>query len=600
MLLVLFVGLPACRAQALGIREQQYQELDRLREAAKRHPDYQHHLELAMHLHSLDQQYPDGGTRIAEAEQAYRDAVDATSSPAAAAAVLSNLAALLLSAGRLNECLSVIDDCLKISTGAHLQQTVFFAGALFNRGKALGQLGRPEAATAAFEAAIAASRRVSPGTFTKAYASLSKFSDAHIAEMDAAAQYLQLQEGGARLAGTGGGTAGKKRRRQNKEADLVAEWQWLKDTPPIDQSWLHFALFAAYQTKGDYSTAWRYLAKANDIHRSVQQYTRDQDTKLSRAILDAFPKPHVQDSPLKPEKLDPYPLYLQGQAGHDSQVPVFVVGMPRSGSTLVEQILASHTMAFGAGEDTALAPLLPELTGVLGGGGSRTKPEPRRVAAVGAKYVAIMQEKARQRHEMEANKSSDPVSPHQPYQRIVDKMLRNAFNLGHIAIMLPAAKVLHVKRHPMDVALSCYAQPFEGRGTPWAWSLDDIAHQIQLTHDMMKHWTNILPEGRIMDVPYEALVANQEATSREILKFVGLTWESGVLKFHETVRSVQTASLGQVRQKLYTSAVGKWRRYEEQLQPVYEQLQPLIEEYEAQLQALDVAASQHVGAKDEL
>lgn len=569
---------PLCCAAVTGTqvptaRDQEHERADQLRQQVSQRPDdYTLLVELATQLHTLDQRYPDGGRRVPEAEKAYRAAVKSAPSPAAAAAVLSNLGALLLSSGRLQDSLKVIDDCVQLSKQAGYVKTPFYAGSIFNKGKALGMLGNAEEAAATYQLAIEAARGVSAGTFTKAYASLKKFTQEQVADMESALRYLQLIEGAVQQ------QLPKSKRRRPPDAFLSERWGWLKDIAPEDRSWLHFAMFTAYQLQGNYSKAWQQLQLGNKLQREREGYSGSQDQALLQALKAAFP---ILPKWRKPAPLhqDPYQALISGQAGHDSEVPIFVIGMPRSGSTLVEQILASHSRVFGAGEDTALAPLIPELLAVLN---TQKGLNPAEVAAVGRKYVAQMQGRAAQQTKVALGTEEAPP----PFQRIVDKMLRNAWNLGHIGIMLPAAKVLHVVRHPMDVALSCYVQPFEGRGTPWAWDLANIAEQIMLTHDIMDHWEAVLPPGRIMRVPYEALVQAQEATTRRILDFVGLDWEPEVLQFHATARAVQTASLGQVRQQLYTSAVGKWKRYEKQLQLTLVTLQPLVQKYEAELAAL--------------
>lgn len=251
---------------------------------------------------------------------------------------------------------------------------------------------------------------------------------------------------------------------------------------------------------------------------------------------------------------------LSGESGFKEPGPIFVVGLPRSGSTLIEQILASHPQVFGAGEDTAFAPLLPLLFSILRGEPS----EVQTPADVGALYIA----------KMRARVPGDRNATH-----IVDKMLRNAYNMAYIRMTLPGGCLIHAVRHPLDVALSCFAQPFEGRGLPWASQLDEITAAVKNHHDMMEHWEALLP-GHILSVPYEALVANQEGWTRRMLQHCGLPWDDAVLHFHDNQRDVHTASVSQVRQKIYKSSVGKWKKYGDMLQPVREALHSYIKEYE--------------------
>jgi tetratricopeptide (TPR) repeat protein len=237
--------------------------------------------------------------------------------------------------------------------------------------------------------------------------------------------------------------------------------------------------------------------------------------------------------------------------GHESRRPVFIVGMPRSGTTLTEQILASHPEAFGCGElrfwHTACVDYeSAALRGTEGRGA---------IAAAAEKYLSLL-----------ASFSADA-------SRVIDKMPANFMNLGLIHAAFPHARILHMRRNPLDTGLSIYFQIFSNTHL-YANDLEDIAHYFTQYSRLMAHWRSTLPKGTILEVPYEKLVADPEAGIREIVQFVGLPWDPRCLNFHETERTVVTASNWQVRQRISTSAAGRWRNYERYLGPLRSLTEP--------------------------
>jgi tetratricopeptide (TPR) repeat protein len=230
--------------------------------------------------------------------------------------------------------------------------------------------------------------------------------------------------------------------------------------------------------------------------------------------------------------------------GHESRRPVFIVGMPRSGTTLTEQILASHPEAFGCGElrfwHTARVDYESAALAAAGRGA---------IPAAAEKYLSLL-----------AGFSADA-------SRVIDKMPANFMNLGLIHAAFPHARILHMRRSPLDTGLSIYFQIFSNTHL-YANDLEDIAHYFTQYSRLMAHWRSTLPKGTILEVPYEKLVADPEAGIREIVQFVGLPWDPRCLRFHETERTVITASNWQVRQRISTSAAGRWRNYEKYLGPL--------------------------------
>ena len=293
-----------------------------------------------------------------------------------------------------------------------------------------------------------------------------------------------------------------------------------------------FALGKLYDDLGDYARAFAHLSEAND--RKPVRFDRTEYVRDVERLLEVFD-----------------PAAVAGLPGLDelSERPVFVLGMPRSGTSLVEQILACHPQVAGAGELTDLGRI------AIGLGGERGTrfPDSMRSAtaadlrAAAADYLAVL----------------DGVDP--DALRVVDKTPANQLFVGFIARLFPRARIIHCVRHPLDTALSCYMQNFGGQGIPYAYDLADLALYYNHYLRVMALWRQY--EGlRLFEVVYEELVLEQERVSRELIDFLGLPWDPACLDFHRSGRDVQTASHAQVRRALYRSAVGRHRHYDQELQ----------------------------------
>jgi hypothetical protein len=248
---------------------------------------------------------------------------------------------------------------------------------------------------------------------------------------------------------------------------------------------------------------------------------------------------------------------------------VFIVGMPRSGTTLAEHILASHPAVFGAGE----LPFWSDVSALLesrreGDQGSGRAPA---AFAASAEFAAAAAAAGSAAFAADYLRELDELSP--AALRVVDKMPANFLSLGVIHEALPNARILHLRRNPLDTCLSIYFQHFRAAhsraGNPayagdltYASDLDDIAHYYVEYLRLMAHWRRVLPEHAMLDVPYEALVGDQETWSRRMLAFIGIPWDPRCLDFHETHRSVMSASKWQVRQKMSRASIERWRNYE--------------------------------------
>ncbi len=312
------------------------------------------------------------------------------------------------------------------------------------------------------------------------------------------------------------------------------------DRPQSDRTDLHFALAKAYEDAGRYDDAFEELQRGNRLMRQALPYDAKAQARLFEAIASVFDRTLLDR--------------LSG-AGDPSNRPVFVVGMPRSGTTLVERILGAHPLVHGAGE-------LRTLSEIARGGAAPGNPvaalEPlaglraKQCRSMGAEYVRQVRKLA-------------PDA-----ERIVDKMPSNFLRIGLISVILPHARIIHCRREPADTCLSCYAQKFN-RGQAFSYDLRDLGHYYRLYLQLMEHWRAVLP-GHVLDVDYEKLVADPEAEARRMVEFCGLPWDPSCLEFHKDRSPVRTASASQVRRPVYRSSVARWRRFEPHLEPLLEAL----------------------------
>ncbi len=307
------------------------------------------------------------------------------------------------------------------------------------------------------------------------------------------------------------------------------------ETPLGDRMMLHFALGKAYLDCGRPDDAFRHLNEGNRLKRGTFSYDAGASDRYAAAIAQTF---------------TPAFLAARRGAGERSKLPVFVIGMPRSGTTLIEQILASHPMIQGAGELRLLQKLVdrtgsfPDFIPAL---------PASRYAALGANYLA------------EATRLSEGR------RRVVDKMPSNFFYAGLIPLILPDARIIHSRRDPVDTCLSCYTKHF-AREVPFAYDLTELGRFHRSYQALMAHWRKVLPASRFLEVDYEAVVEDIEREARRMLNFLGLPWNDAVLRFHETQRPIRTASANQVREPLYRTSAGRWRKYADHLAPLLDAL----------------------------
>jgi tetratricopeptide (TPR) repeat protein len=340
------------------------------------------------------------------------------------------------------------------------------------------------------------------------------------------------------------------------DPEAIARMERIAENPLLAfqvRQTMNFALARVYEKRKQYDDAFRSLSEANRLVNRELKYTPESFTRRVDAMMRVFTKEYFKN--LEPIR-------------RAQRTPVFVVGMPRSGTTLTEQVLSSHHKVFGAGE----LPHIPHVAKLIKSVLQTQTDYPENVLELTPR---LREEAARHYlHRL------DRIDPEQ-HPLVVDKLPHNFVQLGLIASIFPNAKVIHVNRDPLDTAVSNFQQNFKMRfgGMGFAFSLENIGYQINDYYRIMAHWREVLPV-EIFDLYYEDLVQDQEGTTRRLLAFLGLEWEESVRDFHKTERAVRTASVTQVRQPIYDSSRRKWRRYQEHLGPLFEVLdQSVLEDY---------------------
>ncbi len=306
--------------------------------------------------------------------------------------------------------------------------------------------------------------------------------------------------------------------------------------PPKDIVQLHFGAAKAYEDLKDTKQCWQHLKQANDLYRKTYDYSVEDDLKLMRGMQEvvtrAFLDRHSIEAVAKPN-------------------PIFIVGMPRSGTSLVEQILASHSQIHGAGELYFFEQIVYH--GIKKGKSilphtALTDFETRDFPPLAVQYCDKLR----------------TIKTKLPF--ITDKMPRNFLYVGLIKLLFPNAIFIHCTRQPEDSCLSIYKKLFVGKQY-FAYNLEEQAHYYNGYLDLMSYWNSLLP-GEILELSYENMVADTEAQSRRLVEHCHLDWEEACLNFHKTKRVINTASTAQVRQPIYTSSVQAWKKYETELQPL--------------------------------
>jgi len=320
-----------------------------------------------------------------------------------------------------------------------------------------------------------------------------------------------------------------------------------------DRFHFHFSLGKALEDRGEYPASFEHYARGNALRRKLVRY----DAEDNAGHVDRSRRLYTRE-------------FFAERAGWGCEAPdpIFIVGLPRSGSTLVEQILASHSRVEGTQE-------LPDITMIARGIARRTsRAEPSAYPRALEKFSA---EELRElglrylEHTRIQRKTSRPL--------FIDKMPNNFAHVGLIQLILPNARIIDTRRHPLGCCFSCFKQHF-ARGQNFTYDLDELGAYYRDYVELMAHFDAVLP-GRVHRVFYEDMVENTETEVRRLLDYCGLPFEPEVLKFHENQRAVRTASSEQVRQPIFRDGLDQWRHFEPWLDPLKSALGPVLERYPA-------------------
>ena len=408
------------------------------------------------------------------------------------------LAGILGAAGRYDEAIEVYERVLELAPDK--------AGALCGMAHHLKTIGRREDAVAAYRGSIAIS-----ATHAEAYWSLAnlktfRFEDHEVEAMQALLEAHDLDDEG--------------------------------------RAQVHNALGLEFEGRGDHDRAFDHFEQCNLIRRRTESYDPVDTETTNDRIIEMFDE-----------------AFLQQPAGSDAHpVPIFVVGLPRSGSTLIEQILASHSRVEGTHELADLSKVLrsirqgvkrnarfPDfLSGIHSSGWGR----------IGRKYL------------------ESTAKHRQGAAYFIDKNPNNFIFAGLIRLAMPNAKIINARRHPLDSCLGSFKQLFAS-GQPFSYDMTELAEYYLQYQRIMDHWHRVMP-GFVLDVDYEDVVADLDNAVRRLLDFCGLPFEESCLRFHETERAVKTASSEQVRRPIYSTSVDLWRNYEPRLDTLVHIMEPLL------------------------
>jgi tetratricopeptide (TPR) repeat protein len=479
--------------------------------------------------------------RIAEAEEMFRRAILLKPNGAEAHC---NLGSLLIDTGKPDQAEAVLRRATALNPN--------FAAALHNLGIALINLDRSDEAEPAIRRALALNPQLADAHHNLSLALMQsgRLDEAREAAERAIAlaprdplHFRQLGEVRKYVAGDRFLTALEAL--SMEEASLAAGKQ-------ID---LHFALAKAYADIGRPEAEFGRLLAGNRLKRSIIHY----DEAFVLGELDRARQVFS-------------PEFMRGQqdSGEPSAKPIFIIGMPRSGTTLVEQILASHPQMFGAGELMLFERAIGEVRSGMGevSYGQACHGEVPRHPELALQMSGVHFQELGGRY-LAAIDRLAPAASH-----VTDKMPTNFVFAGLIHLALPNATIIHTMRDPVDTCISCFSKLFT-EGNFHTYDLAELGRYYRHYQALMAHWDEVLPPGRILDVAYEDIVADLEGVARRIVAHCGLPWDARCLDFHSTERIVRTASAAQVRKPIYASSVGRRRAYQSMLEPLLAELAPL-------------------------
>ncbi|HWA30858.1 MAG TPA: sulfotransferase [Rhizomicrobium sp.] len=450
-----------------------------------------------------------------------------------------NLASIYYRHNKPEEALEQIDILLKTDP-----QNFAMRGL---KGAVLGQVGEYDQAIRLYEGLLK-SHPQQPGAWTSyghALKTVGRRADSIAAYRRAIAQRPNLGEAWWSLANL------KTYRFTPEDVAAMQAQAARADISDDDRFHLEFALGKALEDAGDYERSFVHYEKANVLRRKSAPYNADETSAQVRRLKAVF---------------TPEFLHERDGVGAPAPGPIFIVGLPRSGSTLIEQILSSHSQVEGTMELHDMGAIARELGGRI-----------RR----GAGYPEALAELSRDEFRALGEEYLARTRMHRKLGRpfFIDKMPNNFFHAGLIHLTLPSARVIDARRHPMGCAFSCFKQHF-ARGQAFTYGLEDVGRFYADYVEIMAQYDAVMP-GRIHRVIYENMVADPEGETRRLLEYCGLPFEGSCLRFYENDRAVRTASSEQVRQPIFRDAVEHWQNYESWLGPLKSALGPVLEAYPA-------------------
>jgi len=310
---------------------------------------------------------------------------------------------------------------------------------------------------------------------------------------------------------------------QDEQYSKMKELYLDKNISKEQRCHINFGLAKACEDLGDFKQAFAHYCEGNELRKKVLNYNINQDVELFRKIKSNYPQ--IVQKSLKPDKLT------------NNTMPIFIVGMPRSGTTLVEQIISSHSQVTGAGELNFVSQFGAAIsTGI-------TEKNNESLLDFRSKYLDKLKNVSNGNH------------------IVTDKMPQNFRYIGLLASAFPEAKIIHVKRNPAAVCWANYKQYFTSKNIGYCYAIDDVVSYHKLYKNLMEFWTNTL-SNRIYNLDYEQLTVNQESETRQLIDYLGLDWDENCLSPQNNTRSVATASNVQVRKKVYRGSSEQWRKYQ--------------------------------------
>lgn len=482
-----------------------------------------------------------------------------------------NFGAVLQQQGKLAEALSVLQETVRLAPGhaqahndlggvllacgqpesaaAHLREAIRlkpdFAQAHSNLGAALEDLNHFDEAMACFRESL----RLNPG-YASAHNNLGSVLQAQGRMDEALAEFheaLRLDPNNAMVISHLSKLAAVGKYRFSAEQIEAIKQSLAGESLALDSRCrLHFTLAQVFDKAGSHDEAFEHACRGNEVRRELclrrgVVFDPEAHGRFVARLSAVFTSAYF-------ERVRPF--------GVDSELPIFIVGMPRSGTTLAEQVLASHPQVHGAGEledMDRLSQTMPQHLGI-----SMGYPECLAWLDAGTARTLALD------HLHKLRQLSSEAA------RVVDKFPVNFLHLGIIATLFPKARIVHCRRDPIDTCLSCFFLNF-GTRLPFALDLRHLGRYYREYERLMAHWAQVLPLP-IFDLDYEELTADQESASRRLIEFCGLPWDERCLRFFDSQRVVRTPSTLQVRQPMYRSAVGRWKPYEAHLQPLLDEL----------------------------